>query len=69
MGEYPGWEIVRSRMNTQALMPDSLPAGLPSALLQRRPDVQESEQRLRAAMAAVGIAYADRFPLLTISLT
>ena len=69
MGEYPGWEIVRSRMNTQALMPDSLPAGLPSALLQRRPDVQESEQQLRAAMAAVGIAYADRFPLLTISLT
>ena len=69
MGEYPGWEIVRSGMNTQALMPDSLPAGLPSALLQRRPDVQESEQRLRAAMAAVGIAYADRFPLLTISLT
>lgn len=62
MGEYPGWEIVRSRMNTQALMPDSLPAGLPSALLQRRPDVQESEQQLRAAMAAVGIAYADRFP-------
>ena len=69
MGEYPDWEVARSRMNTQIRMPDSLPAGVPSALLQRRPDVRASEQQLRAAMAAAGMAYADRFPRLTFTLT
>ena len=37
--------------------------------LQRRPDVRQAEQNLKAAMASAGMAYADRFPRLTISLT
>lgn len=43
------------------------PAGLPSTLLERRPDVRESEQNLVAANAQVGVAKANLFP--TISLT
>ena len=43
------------------------PAGLPSSLLERRPDVREAEQNLVAANAQVGVAKADLFP--TISLT
>ncbi len=69
MGEYPDWEIIRSKMSTTPDFPDSIPIGLPTVLLQRRPDVRASEQNLRAAMADAGIAYADRFPKLTISLT
>ena len=43
--------------------------GLPSTLLQRRPDIREAEESLRAAMADVGIAYADRFPRLRFTVT
>ena len=69
MGENPDRRVVRGKMNTDAEFADSLPVGLPSGLLQRRPDVRSSEQRLRAAMAAAGMAYADRFPRLTFNLT
>lgn len=69
MGSYPDLRIVRSGMDIEAAMPDSLPVGLPSGLLQRRPDVRAAEQRLRAAMASAGMAYADRFPRLTFALT
>lgn len=43
--------------------------GLPSELLRRRPDLRRSEQTLRAAEAAMGMAYADRFPRITFGLT
>lgn len=69
MGEYPDWEVVRSGMDTEVMLSDTVPVGLPSELLQRRPDVRSSEQRLRASMAAVGVAYADRFPRLMLTLT
>ncbi len=48
--------------------PERLPAGMPSDLLKRRPDIRAAEQRLNAARAKVGIAYADRFPSFRISL-
>ena len=67
-GGYPA-RVARSKMNMNVTMPDSLAVGLPSTLLQRRPDVRSSEQRLRAAMASAGMAYADRFPRLTFNLT
>lgn len=68
MGTYPGEKIPRGEAEPETLAPDSLPVGLPSQLLQRRPDIRAAEQQLRAAMGAVGMAYADRFPRLTFTL-
>lgn len=69
MAGYPGEKIPRSGLSLNTTMPEQLPVGIPSVLLQRRPDVRASEQQLRAAMAGVGMAYADRFPRLTFTLT
>ncbi len=69
MGGYPDWRVARGRMDTDIEMSDTIPVGLPSELLRRRPDVRASEQQLRAATAAAGMAYADRFPRLTFTLT
>ena len=52
---------------TEPTTPPVPPAGLPSTLLERRPDLREAEQSLVAANANVGIAKANLFP--TISLT
>jgi multidrug efflux system outer membrane protein len=43
-------------------LPPEVPAGLPSALLERRPDVRQMEQLLRSANAQVGESTADFFP-------
>jgi multidrug efflux system outer membrane protein len=44
-----------------------LPAGLPSSLLERRPDIQSSEQQLVAANARIGVAKAAYFPQITLT--
>src|SRR5690606_21847409 len=60
-----GAELARS--SERATFALTIPAGLPSALLERRPDLQSAEQALVAANADVGAAKAALFP--TISLT
>lgn len=67
-GDYPT-RIRREALDLSPSLPERQPVGLPSTLLQRRPDVRQAEQQLRAAMAAAGMAYADRFPRLVINLT
>jgi outer membrane protein, multidrug efflux system len=43
-------------------MPPEVPAGLPSELLRRRPDIQRSERQLAGATARIGVATAELFP-------
>jgi outer membrane protein, multidrug efflux system len=46
----------------EEVVPPEIPVGLPSALLERRPDVLAAEQQVRAANAQVGVATANFFP-------
>jgi multidrug efflux system outer membrane protein len=53
-------------LDAQGLMAD-LPAGLPSSLLERRPDVRQAEAQLQAANANIGAAKAAFFPRITLT--
>jgi len=55
-------EIVRGLRLTEQSIPPTVPPGLPSDLLQRRPDILKVEQDLVAATANIGVAQAVRFP-------
>lgn len=69
MGRYPAEELRRNSLLLEQPLPDSVDVGLPSTLLQRRPDLRAAEASLRSALANVGVTYADRFPRLGITLT
>ena len=58
-----GVRLPRNRSGTA----ESLPVGLPSTLLERRPDVRQAEQKLIAANASVGLAYTNMFPRLALT--
>ncbi len=66
LGRNPG-PIARGAALNDQLLPPDIPAGLPSDLLQRRPDLREAEQQLIAANADVGVAVADFFPRLSLT--
>ena len=61
LGSIPA-PIPRGLVLTKQLVPPEIPVGLPSDLLQRRPDILEAEQQLVAATARIGVAKASRFP-------
>ena len=67
-GEYPH-RLARAPMPDDVHLPKSLPVGLPSTLLERRPDVRQAEQQLVAANAAVGVAFTGMFPSLALTAT
>lgn len=66
-GEFPH-EILRMKANDhQGKVPEELPAGLSSSLLERRPDIRSAEKALHAAHAEVGIALTNMFPKISLT--
>ena len=69
MGMLPDEKVERATELRDNTLPDRIPLGLPSGLLERRPDIRASEEKLQAAVANVGYTYAKRFPSMNIELT
>ncbi len=66
LGKTPG-KITKGLILKEQIVPPEIPPGLPSDLLERRPDIKEAEHYLVAQNARIGMAQAMRFP--SISLT
>jgi multidrug efflux system outer membrane protein len=66
LGQNPG-PVAHTAPNALTPVPQNLPVGLPSRLLERRPDILEAEGQLAAANANIGVARAQFFPQLSIS--
>lgn len=66
LGRNPG-PILRGRELDKMKLPAAVPAGLPSDLLERRPDVRAAEQSLAAATANIGAAKALLFPRIALT--
>jgi len=67
-GRAPSGIVRGATQGTWPTAPD-IPTGLPSALLERRPDIRAAENVLHAAVARIGIAMAERIPVPRIGLT
>ena len=59
--------VPRGRRLTDQPRAPEVPAGLPSALLERRPDIRQAEQQVVAANASIGVAKADYFPQIALT--
>ena len=66
LGKNPG-PIPRGATLQDQFDLDVVPAGLPSTLLERRPDLRQNEQQLVASNAAVGVAKANFFPVISLT--
>jgi len=66
MGKFPGEINTEDDLNRQTVPPD-IPGGIPSSVLERRPDVAEAMYLLEAQTARIGIAEALRFPSVTLT--
>ena len=66
LGENPQ-SIPRGRALTEQSVPQNVPAGLPSELVERRPDVRQAEEIMVAGNAQIGVAKASFFPSLSLT--
>lgn len=65
LGRNPG-PVARGKMLDNLALPE-IPVGMPSSLLERRPDVRYAEEQLRAANASIGVAKSLYFPSISLS--
>ena len=66
LGNLPG-DIARGMPIESFVLPPQLPPGLPSALIDRRPDIRGAEQKLISANAQIGVAKAYYFPQISLT--
>ncbi len=66
-GRYPSDEVVQKFTLASLKLPSDLPVSLPSQVVEHRPDVKAASANLHSASASVGVAMANRLPLISLS--